>query len=296
MSAARYNELRAEARTGGFCTSDAEDAMREIDSLQAEVERLKNRIKEIAVDCFPEYPNVQNADAFDHLWAIHEGHKGVSATCDENISALIVANARVAELEKDKTFPLLDGPRISWSIAAKAYEKYASLYGTGQPLKRIAERGGFGVGEMDEFYPAWRIESDRIAELEKENAQLVTENSEHMRTIHTIRNGAQGMKAELAQKSDRIASLESVVGKLPRTADGKPITFKENYYTDIHLKRNIVGVGILEMHLLEDIGSGESFGVRYRSEDGHEDEVFADLIYSTREAAEAAAKETNNGK
>lgn len=45
---------------------------------------------------------------------------------------------------------------IPWSLAEKAYEVYSSKYGTSQSLERLAERGGFGLGELDEFVPGWR--------------------------------------------------------------------------------------------------------------------------------------------
>ena len=54
---------------------------------------------------------------------------------------------------------------IPWALAEEAYAVYASRYGTSQSLVRLAERGGFGVGEMDMFLPDWR---DRV----EENARL----------------------------------------------------------------------------------------------------------------------------
>jgi hypothetical protein len=44
---------------------------------------------------------------------------------------------------------------IPWSVAEMAYSVYAQKFGTGQSLKHLAERGGFGPSEMDEFYPGW---------------------------------------------------------------------------------------------------------------------------------------------
>jgi hypothetical protein len=54
---------------------------------------------------------------------------------------------------------------VPWSVADKAYGVYASRYGRSQSLERLAERGGFAVEEMDEFYPPWREEVDEIAAL-----------------------------------------------------------------------------------------------------------------------------------
>lgn len=54
-------------------------------------EELANRIKEIALDVAPDYPNVADVAAREHLWAIHEGYKGTKAACGdlhEQIAAL----------------------------------------------------------------------------------------------------------------------------------------------------------------------------------------------------------------
>lgn len=62
-----------------------------------------------------------------------------------------------------KQFPLQTqrevepGPReIPWSVAEIAYGEYSRQYGNSQTLERLAERGGFGWGEMDKLYPDWR--------------------------------------------------------------------------------------------------------------------------------------------
>jgi len=54
---------------------------------------------------------------------------------------------------KDKMFPLqkiLYGEKseIPWEYAEEAYKEYASMYGNEQSLKRLGERGGFGVTEI----------------------------------------------------------------------------------------------------------------------------------------------------
>ncbi len=51
-----------------------------------------------------------------------------------------------------KTFPLQTSfytpENLPWTIAEEAYKEYAKRYGTQQSLKRLAERGGFGCGEI----------------------------------------------------------------------------------------------------------------------------------------------------
>jgi len=52
---------------------------------------------------------------------------------------------------------------VPWSVGEKAYEGYAKRFpGTAshQDIEKIAYRGGFSEDEMDEFYPAWRAESE----------------------------------------------------------------------------------------------------------------------------------------
>lgn len=81
----------------------------------------------------------------------------------------------------NRVFPLQptrgaqSGPRsIPWSVAEKAYAVYSARFGTYQSLERLAERGGFGWSEMDEFYPQWRSETDEIASLRARVAELET--------------------------------------------------------------------------------------------------------------------------
>jgi hypothetical protein len=64
------------------------------------------------------------------------------------------------------TFPLLKGTDvvryIPESVAQKAWDVWNEEYKTGQSLQRTKERGGFGINEMDMFYPNWRAESSQI--------------------------------------------------------------------------------------------------------------------------------------
>ena len=66
------------------------------------------------------------------------------------------------------TFPLLKGADvvryIPESVAQKAWEVWNKEYQTEQSLQRTKERGGFGINEMDMFYPNWREESNKINE------------------------------------------------------------------------------------------------------------------------------------
>lgn len=87
---------------------------------------------------------------------------------DGFLSALEAAEKRAEEAEAkaaSKTFPIQKFGPIPWKVAQFAYHEYAKKYGHGQSMERLAERGGFGVGEMDMLYPAWRSVVLKLVEL-----------------------------------------------------------------------------------------------------------------------------------
>jgi hypothetical protein len=90
----------------------------------------------------------------------------------------------------DRTFPIQTERgakphplRIPWSVAELAYSVYAAEYGRGQSLERLAQRGGFGPGEMDLFLPDWRERCDEIVRLRAENAALREQVAGHAERI-----------------------------------------------------------------------------------------------------------------
>lgn len=56
---------------------------------------------------------------------------------------------------------------IPWSLHLRAWDRYAEKYGRSQSAKRLAERGGFGVSELDVFVPGWRDEVSEITRLQE---------------------------------------------------------------------------------------------------------------------------------
>ena len=83
------------------------------------------------------------------------------------------ARREIERLKEPKWFPIQNsgfaardsrpGPaRVPWAVGEKAYDAYARIYGKSQSMERMAERGGFSLGEMDEFYPAWREAVDAV--------------------------------------------------------------------------------------------------------------------------------------
>ena len=53
------------------------------------------------------------------------------------------------------------GWTIPWAVHLEAWEAYVARYGNIQSAERIAERGGFGAGELDDFVPGWRKQAVR---------------------------------------------------------------------------------------------------------------------------------------
>lgn len=62
---------------------------------------------------------------------------------------------------------------IPWHVAELAYSVYSALYGRGQSLERLAQRGGFGPCEMDNFLPDWRERCDAFKEMKEERDKLL---------------------------------------------------------------------------------------------------------------------------
>lgn len=75
----------------------------------------------------------------------------------------------------ERTAPVQGYCRIPWSVHVKAWEGYSKEYpgsARQQDATRIAERGGFGVKELDSFHPTWRKEVEQIPKLLAEVEQL----------------------------------------------------------------------------------------------------------------------------
>lgn len=75
---------------------------------------------------------------------------------------------------------------IPWSVAELAYSVYAGLYGRSQSLERLAERGGFGPGEMDMFLPDWRERCDEIERLRAELTERTKERDEFLKAAREM--------------------------------------------------------------------------------------------------------------
>jgi hypothetical protein len=109
--------------------------------------------------------------------------------------------------------------RIPWSVAEKAFSVYSTRYGRDQSLERMAERGGFGPGEMDLFLPGWRDEVSEITSLrvalaavtkERDEAQewLKAERHEGQRDRDTAHQAVFAAEAALAAAVERATRAE----------------------------------------------------------------------------------------
>lgn len=99
--------------------------------------------------------------------------------------------------------PVQRYPRgIPWELHLEAYDKYAERYGTQQSAERLAERGGFGTGELDMFIPGWRERVDPILLLHQELATTKARLAEAERLLKSIYkdDGGYGFLAETTQE------------------------------------------------------------------------------------------------
>lgn len=77
------------------------------------------------------------------------------------------ARANVERLQDKQKMAPVQGysAGIPWSLHRRAWDAYAARCGRDQSPERIAERGGFGTGELDMFVPGWRDEVSEIKRL-----------------------------------------------------------------------------------------------------------------------------------
>ena len=126
----------------------AEKAEAEAAKLQAFKDYVHQRLADHGVPHHP--PGVHSAagcrigDRLDWLFAEMERLKSVKRTTEKMFPIQTQRGAVPHPLS------------IPWSIAELAYSVYAANYGKGQSLEYLAQRGGFGPGEMDMFLPGWR--------------------------------------------------------------------------------------------------------------------------------------------
>lgn len=127
--------------------------------------------------------------------------------------------AEVERLKTPRTFPIqanaFERPRpaphplsIPWSVAELAYSEYAKRHGSDQSLERLAQRGGFGAGEMDTLLPGWREMVSEAAALRKRVEGLEAE-------LATYRSNDAGIPQHEEDRQalrKRVEELEEMLG------------------------------------------------------------------------------------
>lgn len=119
----------------------------------------------------------------------------------------------------EKRFPLLGNQvnigSIPWWVAEQAYMIYANKYGDQQSLERLAERGGFGIEEMDEFYPEWRTKCSIIDSQAAELKKLKGEYNTFANRVVDMSLAITGWREKLSynSESELIDELERMVNE-----------------------------------------------------------------------------------
>jgi hypothetical protein len=122
----------------------------DIDDRKALIERLRMIRDGQTVTSTAFRATLNDAIAYTALTATASAE--VRTTANAAIAALSAPPTAAAPEAVVRQFPMGDGPPIPWSLAEALYAGYSQRYGTQQSLERLAERGGFGWGEIAIFW------------------------------------------------------------------------------------------------------------------------------------------------
>lgn len=177
--------------------------------LRTTIEQLRESIRDIDAHATPiGLLNSNDPDGSPHHYivtvgALHRalGKSGTAAKCEAEAE---VEQLRESNAAKDREIERLTGARrfpvagtrgltVPWAIGEAAWLAYAKRYGTLQSVERIAERGGFGPDELDEFFPQWRSVDQQMSEiaalkqqLAESEGELQNEIAEHLEATEEI--------------------------------------------------------------------------------------------------------------
>lgn len=94
-------------------------------------------------------------DLIERLQPVRDAHydSALGPLCADIIAELSRLRTALSEAQRERDawkrqFPMQGGPSIPWPLAELLYAGYAAEHGTQQSLERLAQRGGFGWGEI----------------------------------------------------------------------------------------------------------------------------------------------------
>lgn len=113
---------------------------------------------------------------------------------------------------------------MPWAVADRAWAAYSAQYGREQSVERLAQRGGFGWGEMDMLFPGWRDATDQWKALAAERDALRVEVREANLALRSaliweqmgdepgqLKWAVSGVLDERTQLQTRVADLEKLL-------------------------------------------------------------------------------------
>jgi hypothetical protein len=83
---------------------------------------------------------------------------------------------------------------VPWHVADRAWRAYDEKYRCGQTAERLAERGGFSVVELDEYYPGWRDAAGATSCEVLDHVQALAAHSDPAVALEAIRAALAGWK------------------------------------------------------------------------------------------------------
>lgn len=119
----------------------------------------------------------------------------------QNERAIAIAKVRAKPFPVCKTGLLMSDPAyakalasVPWHVAERAYEEYARRYGRSQSLEQLAQRGGFGLGELDMFYPGWREAAEATAREVLDQVQALVHHADPAEALKAIKTTLEGWR------------------------------------------------------------------------------------------------------
>jgi hypothetical protein len=143
-------------------------------------------------------------------------HRDVRYGCPSCVTAV---RSRYKEFPLQSTRGLTGPTSVPWAVAEKAWAAYSAQYGREQSVERLAQRGGFSWGEMDELFPGWRDATDAWKKLEARAAELEAQNAIYEKATDTLTRLQERSNAKIADMEGAYSELESDAAQLREALD-----------------------------------------------------------------------------